>query len=396
MATLDHSPLPRIPRSKQNDYEERIVIDRRELCEKIAARPLPHLSGKPVPLESARNKVENLIGYAQVPVGIAGPMIVHTTMGRREVYVPMATTEGAIVASHSRGMRLLNCGGGARARVIREGYTQNPMLVYANAEEAMKGAETVRYIFDELAEIVSQSTKHGRLVSAEPQVLGRRLVLALVFTTGDAIGSNMGAKAAERCSAHVAEKTLAMERFVHGQDVEKRANSRALVEGRGRSTVCDVTIPRDELEKMTRTTPEQMRSILNSYLVGFAHLGTHNWTVQAANGLAAVLTACGQDIAYVTECATGFLDMEVTKAGDLYASVYLPSLLIGTVGGGCGQGTAAECLDILGVRGEGGSNTFAEILAATVLAGDLSILAAFSTHEFTEAHERLGKNRPQS
>ncbi len=88
--------------------------------------------------------------------------------------------------------------------------------------------------------------------------------------------------------------------------------------------------------------------------------------------------------------------MEVTKAGDLYASVYLPSLLIGTVGGGCGQGTAAECLDILGVRGEGGSSTFAEILAATVLAGDLSILAAFSTHEFTEAHERLGKNRPQS
>ncbi len=124
MANLDHSPLPRIPRSKQNDYEERIVIDRRALCEKIAARPLPHLSGKPVPLESARNKVENLIGYAQVPVGIAGPMIVNTTNGRREVYIPMATTEGALVASHSRGMRLLNCGGGARARVIREGYTQ--------------------------------------------------------------------------------------------------------------------------------------------------------------------------------------------------------------------------------------------------------------------------------
>jgi hydroxymethylglutaryl-CoA reductase (NADPH) len=128
--------------------------------------------------------------------------------------------------------------------------------------------------------------------------------------------------------------------------------------------------------------------------VGFASLGTQNWLVQAANGLAAVMLACGQDVAYVTESATGMLDFDVTEKGDLYASVHLPCLLVGTVGGGSGQGTAAECLDLLGCRGEGHANTFAEILAATVLAGDLSLMAAFATHEFVAAHEALGRNRP--
>ncbi len=215
-----------------------------------------------------------------------------------------------------------------------------------------------------------------------------------MFRTGDAIGINMAARAAELVSVELAARTNALERYVHGQDVEKRASARSFVEGRGRRAVADATIPRAALESLARTTPEKMVAALRTYSVGFAQLGTQNWLVQAANGIAAVFLACGQDVAYVTESATGMLDFEVTPAGDLYASVHLPSLLVGTVGGGSGQGTAAECLDLLGVRGAGGANTLAEILAATVLAGDLSLMAAFTAHEFVEAHERLGRNRP--
>ena len=160
--------------------------------------------------------------------------------------------------------------------------------------------------------------------------------------------------------------------------------------------VCDVTVPRAVLEARLRVTPAQMQAVDRSYATGYAHLGTQNWLVQAANGLTAVLLACGQDVAYVTEMATGFLDLEETTGGDLYAAVTMPSVLVGTVGGGSGQGTATECLDILGCRGAGHANTFAEILAATVLAGDLSLMAAFCTHEFTDAHERLGRNRPRA
>ena len=387
-------PLPAIPRDAQDDFAAAAVEARRRVWSQASGSPSPHVFGAPVPNEAARGKIENFVGYAQVPLGIAGPLRVDTSRGVREVYVPMATTEGAMVASYSRGMRLLASAGGARARVLGEGLTQNPVLVYPDAESAARAAETAARSFEQLQKLVAGTTRHGRLVALRPEVVGRRLVVSLVFTTGDAIGINMAAAAADLCSKEIAARTGAEARYVHGQDVEKRANARALVEGRGRRVVADATIPRDELLARTRAKPEDLAAILRSYAVGFAGLGTQNWLVQAANAIAAVMIACGQDAAYVTESATGMLDFEVTPKGDLYSSVHLPCVIVGTVGGGTGQGTAAECLKLLGCTGEGSANLFAEILAATVLAGDLSLMAAFATHEFVAAHENLGRNRP--
>lgn len=387
-------PLPRIPRDRADDYAPAAVATRLALCADVAGRELVHLAGRPVAPGEARGKVENLIGYAQVPVGIAGPLRVHTSAGEREVLVPMATTEGALVASYSRGMRLVAAGGGARARVVREGLSQHPVLVYADGAAAARAADRAREDEGRYRELVAATTRHGRLIAVEPRVLGRRLVLRLVFTTGDAIGINMAARAADEVSRTLAQDTGARARYVHGQDVEKRANARALVEGRGRSVEAEVVVPRAALAEIARATPEEMAAIARTYAVGYAWLGTQNWMVQAANGLAAVMLACGQDVAYLTECATGLLDLDCTESGDLYASVSLPSLLVGTVGGGALQGTARECLELLGCAGDGGAGTFAEILGATVLAGDLSLMAAFCSHEFVAAHERLGRNRP--
>jgi hydroxymethylglutaryl-CoA reductase (NADPH) len=386
--------LPPIPRAEGDDLSPHAVEARRKAWTQAAQSAAPHVFGAPVPFEAARGKIENFVGFAQVPLGIAGPIRVDTSGGVREVYVPMATTEGAMVASYSRGMRLLRSGGGARARVLGEGLTQNPILVYADAAEAARAAEVAAKSFEDLQRTVAGTTRHGRLVALRPEVLGKRLVLSLVFHTGDAIGINMAARAADLCSAEIAARTGAQARYVHGQDVEKRANARSTIEGRGRRVVADVTVPREELLQRTRATPEALVAIQKSYAVGFAGLGTQNWLVQAANGLAAVMVACGQDVAYVTESATGLLDFDVTPGGDLYASVHLPCLLVGTVGGGSAQGTAAECLALLGCAGAGKANVFAEILAATVLAGDLSLMAAFATHEFVAAHEKLGRNRP--
>ncbi len=386
--------LPRIPRHPTDDHAPGAVAERRALCERAAGRALEHLAGRPVALEEARGKIENLIGYAQIPVGIAGPLRVDTSEGMLEVYVPMATTEGAMVASYSRGMRVLAEAGGARARTTREGLSQHPMLVYRDLSSALAAAELARGSFAELAELTASTTAHGALVDLRADVVGRRLILRLVFTTGDAIGINMAARAAELCSARIAERSGALERYVHGQDVEKRANARALVEGRGRSVIAEARIPRALLQRLLRVAPEDLVAVAKTYQVGYAQLSTTNWTIQSANALAAVLLACGQDVAYLTECAMGFLDLELDGEGALYVAVTLPSLLVGTVGGGSGQGTARECLALLGCEGAGKARRFAEILGATVLAGDLSLLAAFCTHEFVASHERLGRNRP--
>lgn len=388
------APLPPLPRDPHDDHSAEAVAARRAAWSAVTGAVPPHVSGAPVPLASARGKVENLVGYAQVPLGLAGPLVVDTSAGRKTVYVPLATTEGALVASYSRGMRLLAAGGGARARVVREGLTQGPVLVYASSERAITAAEVARKSLKRLQALVRTTTEHGALVELSAQVIGRRLVLQLVFTTGDAIGINMAARATDLCAAELAKRTGAVERYVHGQDVEKRANARALIEGRGRSVVAEVRVPRAALRELARTTPEALVAIQRTHATGFAHLGTQNWLVQSANGLAAAFLALGQDVAYVTECATGFLDLELDSEGDLLACATLPSLLVGTVGGGTGQGTARECLELLGCSGAGRANVLAELLAATVLAGDLSLMAAFCAHEFVAAHERLGRNRP--
>jgi len=384
-----------IPRSKGDDYTSEAVEARRELCARVTGRRLEHLAGAPVPLEQARGNVENLVGHAQVPVGLAGPLTVDTSRGVREVCVPMATTEGAMVASYSRGMKALSAAlAPPRSRVIQERLSQHPVLVYASAGEALEAARVARELVPRMKELTRGITRHGELVDVVPEPIGRRLILRLGFETADAIGINMAAHAAELASRLLAEESDACERYVHGEDVEKRANSSSFLTGRGRSVVCDVTIPSSTLQEVLRVSPEELVRIHRTYQVGYARLSTENQLVQAANGLAAVMIACGQDVAYLTESATGLLDFEVSDEGGLYASAYLPCLLVGTVGGGSSQGTAVECLDLLGVRGSGGANTFAEILAATVLAGDLSLLASFCTHEFVAAHEKLGRNRP--
>lgn len=355
---------------------------------------LPHLAGEPVPAESARGKVENWIGYAQVPVGLAGPLGVRGEAGDYEVYVPLATTEGALVASYSRGMAVLREAGGVWARVVDEGLSQHPLLVYGSAAEALAAREVAREAFAECADLVAGLSRHGRLIGLEPSPIGRRLLVRLLFFTGDAIGINMAAQASDRILELLAKRTGAREAYVHGQDVEKRANARALVEGRGRPTIAEARLPAELVRRRLRTEPAALEAIWRSYQVGFSQLGTTNWGIQTANGLAALFLACGQDVAYVTESATGWLELAVEPDGGLYAGLHLPNLILGTVGGGSQQGSAAECLSILGCLGAGRARRFAEVAAATCLAGDLSLMASFVAGDFVAAHERLGRNRP--
>ncbi len=393
-SSTESKSLPSVPRDAEDDHAPEAVGRRLALCEQVAGCALPHLSGQAVDPGQARGNIENLVGFAQVPVGIAGPLRIQGEAGVREVYVPMATTEGALVASYSRGMGWIAASGGARAWVDESGLSQHPILEYTDGEQARRAASQALADHADYEEIVGGLTSHGSLHSVTPKVVGRRVILRLVFHTGDAIGVNMAARAAQLIANRLGQDSGALRVHVHGQDVEKRANSRALVEGRGRSAQAEVVVSRELLAEKARTTPEELVAIARTYALGYAHMGTHNWMVQAANGLAAVLLACGQDVAYLTECATGFLDLDLTAEGDLYASVTLPSLLIGTVGGGSGQGTAAECLALLGCSGDGGVGAFGEVLAATVLAGDLSLMAAFTAGEFVAAHEALGRNRP--
>lgn len=367
------------PRDPEQDFEPAAVEARRAWL----GVETPHLAGLPVPPAAARGNVEGLIGYAQIPVGVAGPLLLVGEV-QGEFRVPFATTEGAMVASYQRGMKVCAEAGGIGVQVLHDGLTVWPTLAYASAAEAAVAARWVDAHRDELVAAAEGTTRHGRVQRLAPTLMGRRLLLELGLHTGDAHGINMATRAAE---ALVARIPGAGQVLLHGFDVEKRASGGP---PRGKHVLAEVRVPAALVAARWRTTPAAVVEAWTTYRVGFARMGTRTHAIQVANGLAAVYLATGQDVAYVAESSTGTLSLEELD-GDLYASLDLPHLHAATVGGGTQKGTGAECQAIVGAKS---ARELACVIAGALLAGDVNLAASFCAGDFVGAHERMGRNRP--
>ncbi len=341
--------------------------------------------------------VENLVGGLQVPMGVAGPLPVAGEATDDDFYLPLATTEGALVASVNRGCSTIRAAGGANARVTDRGMTRAPAFRVADVTEAAEVVEWVRGNFDVLAEAAESTTSHGELQAVDPYVVGRNVYLRFSYDTKDAMGMNMATIATEAAAEVVEEHTPASLVATSGNlCTDKKPAAINAVEGRGRTVTADVTIPREVVEDRLNTTPENVAEVNErKNLVGSAKAGSLGFNAQAANVVAAVFLATGQDEAHVVEGSNAITTAEV-RDGDLYAAISLASLQVGTVGGGTKLPTQAEALDLLGVAGGGdppGANAdaFAEIVAAGALAGELSLLSALASRHLASAHEELGR-----
>jgi hydroxymethylglutaryl-CoA reductase (NADPH) len=349
------------------------------------------------PADRADANVENMVGAAQIPMGVAGPVTVHGARGDEERYLPLATTEGALVASVNRGCAVVEAAGGATARVTKSGMTRAPAFRVDGVAEAMALVEWVRDNRDDLADAAESTTSHGELLGVTPYVVGDAVFLRFRYDTKDAMGMNM-ATIATREAAEVIERETTAELVALSGNLctDKKPAAINAVEGRGRSVSADVTIPRAAVEDRLHTTPEAIAEVnTRKNLVGSAKAGSLGFNAHAANVVAATFLATGQDAAQVVEGANAITTAE-TRDGDLYLSVSLSSLEVGTVGGGTRLPTQAEALDLLGVRGGGdppGANAdaLAETVAAGVLAGELSLLAALGSRHLSSAHESLGR-----
>ncbi len=366
------------PRDPKDDHSPAILAARRAWT----GQELPHHAGAPVDPGAARGNVEGMIGFAQVPVGVVGPVDLRGDFTGRYA-VPMATTEGSMVASYQRGLRA--CVDGIRATVQRDGLAVWPLLAFGDAAAAAAAARFVDAHRSELIAAAEATTAHGKVTSLTHELLGRRLMLRLEMTTGDAHGINMATRASAPIVARIPG---ARQVLLHGHDVEKRATLRRW---RGKWVLAETKIPKDVVETSLRTSAAALADLWASYQLAYARMGTANHALQIANGLAAVYIATGQDAAYVAESSVGTLSLE-DDGGDLYASLDLPNLHAATVGGGTGKGTAAEGQRIVGARS---AREFACVLAATLLAGDINLAASFLGDDFVGVHERLGRNRPE-
>jgi len=345
---------------------------------------------------SFRNNIESYIGTISVPVGVAGPLRVHGTDGSRDYRVPLATTEAALVASYNRGARLLTSAGGCNARVVAEAVSRTPMFAFNGLVEAEEFSKFVDAHADLLTDAVSQVTSHGRLVSVRCLIEGNHVYVDLQFTTGDASGQNMVTFASDAiCKLILEHSPIAPQYWFLEANFsgDKKSSAKSMGHVRGKRVIADITIPRALVEQQLHTTPERMVEYWCAGAIGGVLSGTTGIQGHFANGLAALYLACGQDVACVAESATGITRLETTEAGDLYASVTLPNIMVGTVGGGTTLPSAKACLDILGLAGCGKSRALAEVCGAIVLAGELSIIGAFCSGDFAMAHRALSRGQ---
>jgi hydroxymethylglutaryl-CoA reductase (NADPH) len=364
--------------------------------------------------QAAESNIENLVGGTQLPVGVAGPVSVHGEAADGEFYLPIATTEGALVASVNRGCSAISAAGGATVRVTERGMTRAPVFRVDGISEGAAVAEWVEANEDRLAEAAESTTSHGRLQSVTPYVVGDSVFLRFSYDTGDANGMNMATIATRAAAELVEAETPASLVALSGNlCTDKKPAAINAVEGRGHTVIADVTVPRETVEERFNTTPEAIAEAnTRKNLIGSARAGSLGFNAQAANVVAGVFIATGQDEAHVVEgsnCITTATARdgvsasdasggsgEQSSAGELYASVTLASLQVGTVGGGTTLATQSEMLDVLGFAGGGdpvGSNAdaLAEVIAAGALAGELSLLSALASRHLSSAHEELGR-----
>ena len=344
------------------------------------------------------SNIENMIGAVQVPLGVAGPVSVDGGAFAGERYLPLATTEGALVASINRGCSVVNDAGGATARVTKSGMTRAPVFRVADVAEAEALVAWVRDSEDALREAAESTTSHGELLDVTPYVVGNNVFLRFRYDTKDAMGMNMATIATrEACDVIEAETDASLVALSGNLCSDKKPAAINAVEGRGRSVSADVEVPREVVEDRLHTTPEAIAEInTRKNLVGSAKAGGLGFNAHVANAVAAMFLATGQDEAQVVEGANAITTAEATAEGDLYCSVSLASLEVGTVGGGTTLPTQAAGLDVLGVRGGGdpaGSNgdALAEAIAVGALAGELSLLAALGSRHLSSAHADLGR-----
>jgi hydroxymethylglutaryl-CoA reductase (NADPH) len=340
--------------------------------------------------------IENFVGVAQVPIGIAGPLLVDGEHARGTFYVPLATTEGTLVASYNRGMKLLYAAGGVRTTVVADAMQRAPVFGFDSAREARAFGDWVTANFAAIKTEADASTHAGRLRDIEQFPASRFLFLRFNFSTGDAAGQNLTGRATQQACNWIQAHYAGIRQFYLEANLatDKKTSHLNILRSRGKRVTAEATIPADLARRVMHTTPGEMFRARQVSNLGGLIAGVNNNGNHSANAIAALFTATGQDIANVAESSAALVHTELLDDGSYYYSITIPALIVGTYGGGTGLPTQRECLELLGCYGAGKVRKLAEIIAATVLCGEVSLGAAVVTDEWVAAHERLGRNRP--
>jgi len=385
----------KIPRDKQDDYTETMAQTRRDFASAKTSTPLNHIGHYSVDPAVTAGNIENFIGVAQVPMGLMGPLLVDGEHAQGEFYVPMATSEGTLVASYNRGASLLREAGGAKVTVVDDAMQRAPVFIFEDARQARQFGVWVNENFERIAEQAESTTSSGKLRDIQQFAAARMRYLRFNYTTGDAAGQNMVGKATFVACEWIKANYPGIDRYMlsGAMDTDKKHSQLNTLHTRGKRVIAEVTIPSALLERVMGVTGDALFKARAINQVGGLLAGSINTGAHSANGITATFIATGQDVANVAESSSAVVYADLNENGDYYFSITIPSLIVATFGGGTGLPTQQECLKMLGCDGVGKVKKLAEIIGATVLAGELSLMSAVLAGDWVTSHDALGRNR---
>ena len=385
----------KIPRSPDDDYTPGMAAERRAFATAQTGAVMDTVGSHAIDAAACAGNIEHFIGCAQVPIGLAGPLRVKGEHAQGDFYIPLATTEGTLVASYNRGMKVLTESGGVTVTISEDIMQRSPGFIFDNARDAKAFRAWLVEHFEEIKAVADATSSVGRLRDIDPYTASKFLFLRFNYTTGDAAGQNMVSKATHAACEWIRANCPLVEHYYLESNfsTDKKHSHINTLRTRGKRVVAEASVSRELLAQRMRVTPEQLRhqrgvSMTGAFLAGASNNGPHS-----ANAIAALFIATGQDLGNVAESSAGISFAEVLDNGDYYLSITIPALIVATHGGGTGLPTQRECLELLGCHGTGKVHKFAEIVAATVLAGDLSLACAIAAEEWVSSHEKYGRNR---
>lgn len=343
-----------------------------------------------------QGNIENFIGMSMIPTGVIGPVRVVGTVADGDFYVPMATSQGSLVASYNRGAKVCRLAGGVSSICLTEGIQRCPVFIFNDISEVM---EFLLWVLDQqvmFRKLTAEQSRHAEYQQMNTDIEGNSVTLSFEFITGDAAGHNIITFCADAICRYIEEKspvkpvTWYIESGLSG---EKMATVNSFLGVRGKKVTAEVIIPSKMVEENLKASVSQIEDYWKTALIGSIQSGSIGAQGHFANAIAAIFIACGQDAACISEAAVGVGRFEKNNDGDLYACITMPNLVVGTVGGGTHMPTQRECLEMMDCSGAGKSRKLAEIIAAVVLGGEISINAALAAGHYARANKNLGRKK---
>jgi hydroxymethylglutaryl-CoA reductase (NADPH) len=384
-----------LPYDKEANQSGEIISARQAFLSQKTGVAIDHIAHYSVDPMATRGNVENFTGVAQIPIGFAGPLHVDGEHAQGEFYIPLATTEGTLVASYNRGIKVLNLSGGVTCTVVDDCMQRAPVFVFDSAREARDFRDWVNAHLAEVTREAEATSTVAKLLYIDTYLVNKFAYLRFNYSTGDAAGQNMVGRATFAACSWILEQVDTVRKFYLESNLatDKKASHVNVMRTRGKRVTAEVVVPRQVLMDVMRVEPESLVSHWSIATIGAFLSGANNNGAHSPNGITAMFIATGQDVANVAESSAGILFGEITPERDLYISITIPSLIVATHGGGTGLPTQRECLELLGCSGRGKVMKFAEIVAGVALAGEISLGSAISSLDWVSSHEKYGRNR---